>query len=369
MFHPTDKTNPAQVDGGIDACTDGYRQYLTADGEIKQPLPLWSHNNTLLLDCYKTMVLTRLFDAKCVALQRTGQLGTYPSCLGQEAIGTAIGKAMHSEDVFVPYYRDQATQISRGVRLKEILLYWGGDERGSDFAGPRQDLPNCIPIATQCCHAAGLASAFKIRHQKRVAVCTLGDGASSKGDFLESLNLAGIWQLPAVFVINNNQWAISVPRHLQCGATRLADKALGAGVDSISVDGNDLLAVYEAVKQACDKARSGKGATLIEALSYRLSDHTTADDADRYRSREELNQAWQREPIKRLQNYLHSVAQWDEQHEQALIDNCQHLIDQAVDDYLSTPPLPPESMFEHLYAELPVPLLEQYTAVKGKKPS
>ena len=215
-------------------------------------------------------------------------VGNLLLCLGQEAIGVGIGQAMREEDVFVPYYRDHATLLGRGISMVEILRYWGGDERGSDTVNARQDLPNCVPIATQCSHAAGVASAFKIRRQRRVALCTLGDGATSKGDFLESLNLAGTWQLPLVLVINNNQWAISTPRFKQCGAERLADKALGMAVASEQVDGNDLVAVYDSVSRAIERARAGKGPT-IEAITYRLSDHTTADDASRYREQEEVN--------------------------------------------------------------------------------
>ena len=185
----------------------------------------------VLVRLYRQMVLTRLFDQKAVALQRTGRIGTYAPTLGQEAIGVAIGALMQAEDVLVPYYRDTAVQLMRGVKMEEILLYWGGDERGSAFADPAvaEDFPLCVPIATQALHACGVASAFKIRGEHRVAVTTCGDGATSKGDFLEALNVAGAWQLPVVFVVNNNQWAISVPRRIQCGAPTLAQKAIGAG--------------------------------------------------------------------------------------------------------------------------------------------
>lgn len=320
----------------------------------------------LLLDAYQAMRLTRLFDAKCIALQRTGQLGTYPSCEGAEAIGVGIAKAMQAEDVFVPYYRDQAAQILRGVLLEEILLYWGGDERGSDFQGPRQDMPNCIPIATQCTQACGIASAFKIRHQKRVAVCSLGDGATSKGDFAEALNLAGVWQLPIVFVINSNQWAISVPIHLQTAAKQLTDKAIAAGFTGVQVDGNDFNAVYSAIQQAVTKARAGKGPSLVECLSYRLSDHTTADDASRYRPEGELAKAAAFEPVARLRAQLQNSNLWDDAQEAALLERCQQQIDDAIVRYQATPARPPESMFEYLYAVRPKSLEAQYLALKNK---
>lgn len=331
---------------------------LNSEGQLLQQLPD-SVSAELLLSFYKSMVLTRNFDKKCVALQRTGQLGTYPSCLGQEAIGTGIGYAMRSEDVFIPYYRDQATQLIRGVTLVEQLLFWGGDERGSDFQQAREDLPNCIPIATQCSHAAGIASAFKLRREPRVAVCSLGDGATSKGDFLETLNVAGVWQLPLVMVINNNQWAISTPGYLQNHSSSYDQKAELAGINHQRIDGNDVIAVYQQVSQAIERARNGKGPSLIEAVSYRLGDHTTADDASRYRSTEEVKQAWQREPIRRLQQLLHAQNFWQPQDEQQLQQYCQQLIEQAVAQYLKTPAQAATDMIDYLYARLPRAYAEQ----------
>src|SRR6516225_7084584 len=175
-------------------------------------------------------------------------------------------------------------QLWRGVSLVELFLFWGGDERGSDFAKVREDFPICVPVATHTPHAVGVALAFKLRHQQRVAVCAFGDGATSKGDVAEALNIAGVWHLPLVFVINNNHWAISVPVTQQTAAETLAQKAIAAGIEGEQVDGNDIIAVREAVARAVAKARAGGGPHLIEALTYRLSDHTTADDARRYRS-------------------------------------------------------------------------------------
>jgi pyruvate dehydrogenase E1 component alpha subunit len=273
----------------------------------------------------------------------------------------AIGSLMHCEDVLIPYYRDTAVQLMRGVRMEEILLYWGGDERGSDYAEPAvaQDFPLCVPIATQALHACGVASAFKIRGEHRVAVTTCGDGATSKGDFLEALNVAGAWQLPVVFVINNNQWAISVPRQLQCGAPTLAQKAIGAGFRGEQVDGNDILAVYDRMQVALQRAREGKGPVLLECLSYRLGDHTTADDATRYRSADEVKQAWLEEPIKRLQSFMASHGVWDEGREQALISECQALVQRSVDAFESAGTQAPESVIDHVYAQWPAALAEQ----------
>lgn len=338
-----------------------YTRYLAPDGRPVAELPGWADDFNLLTRLYRQMVLTRLFDLKAVALQRTGRIGTYAPTLGQEAIGVALGSLMQREDVLVPYYRDTAVQLLRGVRMEEILLYWGGDERGSDFVEPlaAQDFPICVPIATQALHACGVATAFKVRGEHRVAVTTGGDGATSKGDFLEALNVAGAWQLPVVFVVNNNQWAISVPRRIQCGAPTLAQKALGAGIHGEQVDGNDILAVHDRLRHALERARHGKGPVLLECLSYRLGDHTTADDATRYRCAEEVRQAWQEEPIKRLQAFLVAQGVWDEGREQALLADCQVEVQRAVENFEAAGVQPLGSVFEHVYARWPAALAEQ----------
>lgn len=306
-----------------------------------------------LLTAYRHMVLIRAVDKKVVALQRTGQMRTYPSCLGQEAIGVGIGMALQPNDVFVPYYRDQATLYLRGVPLHQIMQIWGGDERGHLFSGDAsRDLPLCIPIATQMTHAAGVAIALKSRGEHHACLVTCGDGATSKGDFSEALNLAALWQLPMVCVINNNQWAISVPLHKQTACQTLAQKAVAAGMEGIQVDGNDVAAVHQAVTRALAKARQGKGPTLIEALSYRLSDHTTADDATRYRDPEQVNQAWEREPIKRLQSWLHEQQAWSPEQENALTESVRTEVDAAVADYLAIPPQAVDEFLHYQFASM-----------------
>ena len=341
-------------------------RFLDHEAKAVRPLPDWAEPPGKLVEFYKMMVLTRTFDQKAVALQRTGQLGTYASSLGQEALGVAIGFAMKDTDVFAPNYRDHAAQIIRGVSITELLLFWGGDERGSATTKAREDLPICVPVATQCTHAAGVAGAIKIRGVKRAVVTTCGDGAKSRGDFLESINLAGAWKLPLVFVVNNNQWAISVPRGIQSSAETLAQKAIGAGIPGEQVDGNDVIALYEALREALQRAYAGKGASLIEALTYRLGDHTTADDAARYRPAEELNRAWEREPLKRLQTYLHSRGAWDEEQEKALQDECQARVQASVDEYLATEPEAATAIFGSLHENLPHALEEQYEKLVRK---
>ena len=326
-----------------------FRQYLSTQGDPLSTLPVWAQQPEWLTHCYRNMVLARTMDNKAVALQRTGQLGTYASLLGIEGIDVPLGLLMHPEDVLVPYYRNHACQMLRGMPMEDILLYWGGDERGNAAEQQGDDFPNSVPIATQSMHACGVATALKIRNEKRVAVTLCGDGATSKGDFLESLNCAGAWNIPLIFVVNNNQWAISVPRSLQCAAEYLSEKATGAGIPGITVDGNDIVAMFDAILSALDHARKGKGATLIEAISYRLSDHTTADDATRYRSDEELHEAWEFEPISRLKTFLIQQGYWSEKEDQQWLEHCQKVIEQAVDNYLNTPGQAPESAFDFLY--------------------
>ncbi len=335
-----------------------YQQYLDQDGNITAPLPEFAQSAELLINLYQTMVYTRAFDSKAVKLQRTGKLGTYASTLGQEAIAAATGKAMAKEDVLAPFYRDYAAQLQRGVTMEELYSYWGGDERGNDYAN-NHDLPISIPIASQCLHAAGVATAFKLRKQARVAVTTIGDGGTSQGDFYEAMNVAGAWNLPLIFIINNNQWAISVPRDKQTNTQTLAQKAIAAGFSGEQVDGNDIIALYDVISRALTKARQGQGPTLIEAITYRLCDHTTADDASRYRPDTEVSDAWELEPIKRLRAYLNKQNLWDDAKEESLQEQAIQRVNQAVAAYTEKQTQPVEAIFDWHYADLPTALEEQ----------
>ncbi|KXO12603.1 Branched-chain alpha-keto acid dehydrogenase, E1 component, alpha subunit [Moritella sp. JT01] len=346
----------------------GYTQYLDETGRLSeslQQISIAGVSSELLVEFYRWMLFTRTFDCKAIALQRTGRLGTYASCLGQEAVGTAIGKAMRKEDVFIQAYRETAAVLIRGVKPEEILMYWGGDERGMDFQGPREDMPCTIPIASQCCHAIGISYAMKLRKEPRVAVVVCGDGATSKGDFYESINAAGVWQLPVVFIINNNQWAISLPRNDQSSCVTLAQKAIAGGISCEQVDGNDVIACYIKIKDAIDRARKGQGPHLIETISYRLSDHTTADDASRYRDEDNVGEAWQKEPMTRLRRLLLDEFIIDNTGIEQLEKECSDEIDAAVARYLAIPPASPTTMFEYLYETLPDHYLDQLEQVRN----
>jgi pyruvate dehydrogenase E1 component alpha subunit len=269
---------------------------------------------------------------------------------------------MQPGDVFLPSFREHGGQLWRGVTLKELFLYWGGDERGNDFAGPREDFPNCVPVGSHPPHAVGVALAFRLRGQQRASVCVFGDGATSKGDFAEALNMAGVWKVPAVFIINSNAWAISVPRTKQSAAETLAQKAVAAGIPGEQVDGNDVIAVRTVMERALSRARQGEGPTLIEAVTYRLCDHTTSDDAARYRDDAEVSRHWPAEPLVRLRNYMTSSGHWDKDKEEALLRECGSAVEQAAEEYLVTPPQPVSANFDYVYADAPAELAEQREA-------
>lgn len=342
-----------------------HQQYLDEKGQPVQDLPTFAHNTEHLIRLYTSMQRTRLLDAKAVIMQRTGKMGTYPSSLGQEAVSTGLGDALKPEDVFCPYYRDQGALLERGVTQAEILGYWGGDERGADFQVPREDFPPSVPIATQCLHACGVAYAFKYRKQPRVALTSIGDGGTSEGAFYEALNLAGAWQLPVVFVINNNQWAISVPRHVQSQAQTLAQKGIAAGIEGIQVDGNDVIAVRHIVGTAVEKARAGNGPTVIEAITYRLADHTTADDAKRYWDEATVKTAALKEPMIRLRQYLTAQGAWSDTHEKKLLEELAIELDNSIKEYANKPPQPPENIMDYLFKELPEAMLDQRETLGG----
>lgn len=341
------------------------RAFLDASGTSLGPLPGFVDDDAELARMYGAMVLTRTFDAKAIALQRTGRLGTYASSLGQEAVSAGIGCAMRPDDVLLPSFREHGTQLLRGVTMTELFLYWGGHERGCDFSAAREDFPVSIPVASHVPHAVGVALALRLRNEHRAAVCVFGDGATSKGDFYEALNVAGVWRLPVVFVAVNNQWAISVPRGTQTAAQTLAQKAIAAGIEGIQVDGNDIVAVRHVVDEALQRAREGRGPALVEALTYRLADHTTADDAGRYRDDAAVSEEWNGEPLRRLRAFMVERGAWTKQKEQQLIAECTARVEAAAEEYLAIEPEGPEAMFDHLHATLPVDLLSHRDEATG----
>jgi len=346
-----------------------YLQYLGPDGKlVREDLPEFAKDPKNLVELFKEMLFVRAFDTKAVALQRTGKLGTYASCLGHEATHIGIGSSMQYDDVFAPSYREYGAQFMRGVKPREVLMYWGGDERGNDFSGPPHDYSWCVPIGTQNLHAAGAALAFKLRGEPRVAVCCVGDGGSSKTDTYAAINAAGAYTLPFIQCIINNQWAISVPRKAQTGAKTLAQKGLAGGLESLQVDGNDIIAVKGAMEHALKRARNGHGGSCIEFVTYRLSDHTTADDARRYRGEEEVKAGWEREPFLRLRKYLTDLKVWDEEKEKLWLIDANKRADEEVNAYLASNVQPVEAMFDYLFGDMPADVAAQREdAIKWEK--
>jgi pyruvate dehydrogenase E1 component alpha subunit len=348
-----------------------YRACLDVDGNPTGPLPAFAQDTELLLRMYRMMVRARAFDTKAVNLQRTGKLGTYPSCLGQEATHVGVGAAMDATDVLFTVYREIGAKFWRGVDMYRVLLYWGGDERGTIYERCPQDFPFCVPIGSQMPQAAGAALAMQIRGEARCTLAFVGDGGTSQGAFYEAINFAGARALPLVCVIVNNRWAISVPVERQTAAQTLAQKAIAAGIPAVQVDGNDVLVVREVVGEALERARAGGGPSVIEALTYRIADHTTSDDATRYRSSAEVEAAWAREPVSRLRLFLSARGLWDEAAEAALKRECAEQIESAVRQYLATPKQSTDAMFDYLMAEPPASLLAErelarrYAAVRG----
>jgi pyruvate dehydrogenase E1 component alpha subunit len=309
-----------------------------------------------LRELYRTMLLVRAYDDRRLTLQRQGRIGTFAPVEGQEAAQLGSVYALRDSDWVVPAFRETAAAAWRGMRLEDDLLYCAGREEGVRIPEGAHDLPIAIPVASQLPHAVGLAWAKRLQRTSEVVLTFFGDGATSEGDFHEAMNFAGVLQVPCVFVCQNNQWAISVPRSRQTHSRTLAQKAIAYGVPGLVVDGNDLFAVVRGAREAVDRARDGGGPTLVEAVTYRLGVHTTADDPSRYRSKEEV-EAWEkRDPIRRLGRFLRERGLVTEDEERAWREENERSIREAVRRFEAVAPPDPRDMFEHVYAELP-PLL------------
>ena len=315
-----------------------------------------------LLRMHRTMLLARRFDERMLQLQRQGRIGTFAPVKGQEAAQIGIVAALRDSDWMVPSFREQAASLWRGQSMVSFLLVYGGFYQGNELPEDTRNLPVAVPVGTQPLHAVGLSYAIKYRGKDDVVATFFGDGATSEGEFHEALNFAGVFQTPTIFVCQNNQWAISLPRHRQTNATTLAQKALAYGMPGRQVDGNDILAVYAAAEEAAEQARSGGGPTMIECVTYRLSMHTTADDPGRYRNEEEVETWKKREPIPRFQTYLKQkdlLSDDDiEELEEEIKAEIQEAIDQA-EQQMKELRGRELTMFEHMYAEMPPYLQEQ----------
>lgn len=333
-------------------------QVLAPDGEADAALLPDFDDDTLRL-VFRQMLAARLADRRCLLLQREGRMGTYPPAEGQEGCQVGSVLALAAEDWIVPSFRELPAALARGVPLANLLLYWRGNEAGSRIPRRLRVLPVAIPVGTHTLHAAGMGMALRYRREPGAVVCYFGDGATSEGDFHEALTFAGVHRAPVVFFCQNNAWAISVPRRLQCAAESLAAKGVGYGLPGIQIDGNDVFAAYLATRAALERARAGEGPTLIEAVTYRLGPHTTSDDPTRYRTEAEVEQMRPLEPLVRYRRFLEKRGLWSKEWEEELVRELEGWIDAAVAEAEAHPDPAPEDLFDHMYAELTPPLARQ----------
>ncbi len=340
-----------------------YIQVMDENGEVDNKL-MPKIKNEEIKKMYELMLLTRIFDEKAVKLQRQGRLGTYPAVKGEEAcqIGSAI--QLQKEDYVFPSFREHGAFITLGVPLYQIFQYWGGDERGSNFPKDINLLPVCIPIGSHLPHAVGAGMAFNYLKKKNVSVAYFGDGATSAGDFHAAMNFAGEYKTPTIFMCQNNQWAISTPVKEQTASFTLAQKAIAYGFEGIQIDGNDVFAVYKVFNDAMKKARSGGGPTFIECFTYRLGDHTTSDDATKYRSEKEVKTWEKKDPILRLRKFMIKNKLLNEKTDQELTKRFEKQVDDAVEQYEKIEPQKIEEIFSYTYKEMTGELKDELVKLK-----
>jgi pyruvate dehydrogenase E1 component alpha subunit len=305
-----------------------------------------------LLELYEHMSVCRHLDEVAFKLQRSGRMGTYPQNMGQEATSLGAAYALAKNDWLVPCYRENCGLFYRGVPMEYILLHWMGDERGNAIPRENYCMPLAIPIGTQMLHATGLAWAAKYRGEKQIACTFFGDGATSEGDFHEAANFAANLDIPVIFFCQNNFWAISVPGKIQCSAPTIAQRGIAYGMECMQCDGNDIFAVVKTVRDAAKIARTKSRPVFIEAITYRLGDHTTADDARRYRDQAEVDMWKTRDPILRVRQYLKDKKLWNDSKEAALKEKAERVVTEAVQRAENITPPNRADFFDHMYADL-----------------
>jgi pyruvate dehydrogenase E1 component alpha subunit len=340
-------------------CRVDHISILNEFGELDKELEP-DLSDELLLKLHRAMLLGRRFDERLLQLQRQGRIGTFGPIKGQEASQIGAVAALRPSDWLVPSFREMAAELWRGKKLENVVLLYGGYNEGGVIDEEQNTLPVAIPVASQTLHAAGIAYAIKYRKKDDVAMVFFGDGATSEGDFHEAMNFAGVFQIPVVFVCQNNHWAISIPRSKQTRSKTLAQKALAYGLPGVQVDGNDVLAVYTAAKAAVDRARAGDGPTMIECITYRMSVHTTADDPKRYRKEAEVDEWIKRDPITRFQKYLRDKNLLTEDKINSLEEQIKDEIKEAVQkaEQVMEQKVDPLLMFDYVFAEMH-PYLQQ----------
>ena len=310
---------------------------------------------------FGAMLRARRFDERLLRLQRQGSVGTFAPVKGQEACQVGAVACLEDDDWVVPAFRETAAVLFRGASLSQLLLFTAGYNEGAAIPGDSHDFPTAVPVASQLPHAAGIAYAARLRDDPAVVMTFFGDGATSEGDFHEAMNFAAVFRLPVVFVCQNNQWAISVPRERQTRSDTIAQKAMAYGMPGVQVDGNDLFAVYAAASRAVQRAREGDGPTLVECVTYRMEVHTTADDPKRYRDEEEVEKWAGRDPIQRLRDYLEAEDLLSKEDVEAMDEEFEKEIDDAWEqtkERIAELEKEPLAIFDHHYAE-PTPELRR----------
>jgi pyruvate dehydrogenase E1 component alpha subunit len=343
------------------SCTLEYLSILNANGELDPDLDP-GLSKDLLHKIHYAMLLSRRWDERMLRLQRQGQIGTFAPVKGQEAAQIGAASAIEWTDWIVPSYREIAAYVWRELPLEGMLLYNAGYNEGGRVPDDQHFLTVSIPVGSQMLHAAGLAYGLKRQKKEEIVLTFFGDGATSEGDFHEAMNFAGVLACPVIFLCQNNQYAISVPRAKQTSSSTLAQKAFAYDIPGLQVDGNDVLAVHQAVKEAAHRARTEHRPTLIECLTYRLSVHTTVDDPSKYRSKEEEQEWEKRDPLPRFQQYLRQkemLTDNDLREAEKSIEQRLKGAVQAWKEQMEKLENHPGAMFDHLYAEMPEFLQKQ----------
>ena len=333
-------------------------QLIDNDGKVVDEQLMPEVDDELIIRAYKAMLFSRVADSMAVSYQRQGRMFTYPPNNGQEAISIAAGMMIRKDDWLVPAFRELGAWLAKGVTLKEIFLYYMGNEESCNFKNAEHMLPFTVPIGTQLQHAAGIGYAINYQKKDEVVFTFIGDGGTSEGDFSEALNFAAVWKAPVIFTVQNNQYAISVPVRNQTKSVNIAVKSYAFGIQGIKVDGNDFFAMYLAYKQAHEYARAGNGPVLIEAFTYRKGAHTTSDDPTKYRSKEE-ELDWDRtDPLKRLMKFMINKGIWNED-EETIIEQFKNEIDAEFTKAENFEPYQLEDVFKYNYVEMPDDLKNQ----------